>query len=97
MPEVYKKSEITRAMETKNKSIQKFQKTKEEAIQLAGVNRDAILLVTSSPETMKLSDNEIKKKIHEWRNWLWVEIYQRDPDEVMLQEAKTKKDAVPFS
>ena len=83
-------------MNEKDKSIAKFQRNKEEAIQLAGVNRDTILLVTSSPETMKLPDEEIKKKIHEWRMYLWATMYKQDPDEYAEQKAKMKPGTVPF-
>jgi hypothetical protein len=77
-------------MYDKDKSIAKFQKTKEEAIQLAGVNRDAVLLVTANPQIMALPIGEQQKKIHGWRNWLWANIYQRDPDQVVKQENKEK-------
>lgn len=75
-------------MNDKDKQIAKFQKTKEEAIQLAGVNRDAILLVTNNPSLMSQSIEEQQKAIHMWRNWLWGHIYKRDPDDIVKQRAK---------
>ena len=69
----------------KEKFIKRIVKSKEEAIQLSTVNRDAILLTTSSPVTMALSDDEIKKKIHEWRMWLWKE-NENDPEDQLKKE-----------
>ena len=97
MPPIMPKSEISQAMDKKNKSISKFQDNKEKAITLMSCGRDAVLMVSNNPETMKLSEEEQKVKIKEWRRWFYYELYGVEPDEELLREAKNKPGAVPFN
>lgn len=91
MPSIQPKTEIAKAMETKTKSIKKFQDSKEHAIILMSCGRDAVLMVINNPETMKLSEEEQKKKIKEWRKWFFYSLYGTEPDAEALQEAKMTK------
>jgi hypothetical protein len=80
MPGTFKKTapktDIGRAMEYKEQTISKFQASKENSIHIASSGRDAALVVTAySKNYDKLSEEELKKKIKEWRDWFYNNIY----------------------
>lgn len=67
----YRTVQMEATMEKKNKAIAGFQSSKEESIKLAGAQRDAVLLTTTfSKDEPFFTEDEIKKKIVFWRDWL---------------------------
>lgn len=96
MPPVQPKTDIQKAMETKNKSIARFQDSKEKAITLMSCGRDAVLMVTNNPTLMQESAEEQKEAIKKWRRWFYYELYGVEPDEEIRREEMNKPGAVPF-
>ena len=89
MPPVTQKTEIQRAMASKNKSIKSFQDSKERSIALMSSGRDATMMVAALSEKYKeLSEEDIQNKIKEWRKWFFNNIYTTDPEEEAIQERK---------
>lgn len=61
---------ITEAMEKKEASIERFQGHKEQSIQLASAQRDAVLIVSTLMKgDSSFTEDIVKMKIVEWRNW----------------------------
>lgn len=71
-----KAGNFVKAMETKAENIKEAQERKNDAIKLAGLQRDAVLIVTTFyKENFKLYTDEemervVKNKIEEWKEWL---------------------------
>lgn len=67
---------ITKAMETKNEHVKEAQERKQDGIKLAGIQRDAVLIVTTFyKDSYKLHTDEemeeaVKNKIVEWKKTL---------------------------
>ncbi len=61
-----KPSQINQAMERKETSIAKFTDRKEEAIRMAGAQRDAVLIVTTFGKDILDNDEDIKKQVEKW-------------------------------
>lgn len=63
-------AQITKAMEKKEQSIEKFQDNKEFSIKTSSTMRDAVLIVTARDFIKTATDEEIEREITKWRNWL---------------------------
>jgi len=75
------KSDIELAVEKKNKSIKTFQQAKEEGMKLFASGRDATMLITAFAENYKtLSEDELRKKLLDWKLWFFVTFYDTDVD-----------------
>lgn len=59
---------VAKAMERKEKSIEKFQDSKESSIKLAGAMRDAVQLAIAELEGKDKS--ALAQRILNWRNWI---------------------------
>lgn len=88
----YKSKKIGKAMDAKDKSM---------AIMAAG--RDATMVVTVMLSTIgldkytdEMKERVTKEELKKWRNWFYYEIYTRDPDDQLEQEAKEKGVVEPF-
>lgn len=64
---------ISKAMEKKEASIEKFQTNKEESIKLAGAQRDAVMIVTSRDSIKDCTDEHIENEVKRWRNWFLLD------------------------
>lgn len=61
---------IAKVMEKKEKSIERFQDSKEASIKLSSAQRDAVLMVTTFFQNIpNTADVLLKKEIIKWRNW----------------------------
>lgn len=60
------KADMTRVMEKKQESIEKNMDVKNEAIKMAGAQRDAVLMVTTFYATQALSEEELQAKVEYW-------------------------------
>lgn len=74
----FPKKEIKTTMDYKAGQIQKAQDAKEESIKIASSGRDAVLIVTSMYKDSTFSDEQMKAKITEWRDWMYKNIYTMD-------------------
>jgi hypothetical protein len=77
------KKEFREVMDYKNTNIRKFQDDKQEGMRLMSSGRDAVLIVTNMYHPLKVqdwTDEEIKKKILEWRAWFYENIYGENED-----------------
>lgn len=72
---------ITKAMEKKEASIEKFQDSKEFSIKVSSTMRDAVLLAiaeySKNEQTYPLDELVVK-----WRHWLWLQWDKTSPDEI---------------
>lgn len=75
MPPVNQKSDIGKAMEKKEKSIENFQKNKEEGMKLMSAGRDATMIVTAKLAHKDMSDDEIQSEIKKWSHWMYTNVY----------------------
>ena len=71
---------IGQAMERKEQSIARFQDTKELSIRVASSMRDAVLVAIENPKFAKMTDDQKKEYILQWRKWFFE---QYDPNEVV--------------
>jgi hypothetical protein len=86
------KSDIELAVEKKNKSIKSFQDAKEDSMKLFASGRDATMLITAFHENYKgLSEENLRKKLLDWKLWFYVTFYDTDPDNQLRENVD-----VPF-
>jgi len=85
-----KKNNFTNNMEVKAQNIAKAQENKELSIQISSTARDATLIVTTFYKD--LTDEEIKVKWLEWREWLSNNFDPRED-----RKLNSNGDPVPFS
>ena len=70
---------ITKAMEKKEASIEKFQDNKEISIKTSSTMRDAVLLAIAEKPSSPYSLEDLVVK---WRHWLWLQWDKTSPDEL---------------
>lgn len=77
----YKSQQIEKAQDRKSSDIERFQGKKEEAIKMAGAQRDAVLIVIELMKNtaMPFSEEAIGVKIVEWRNWFLSDDFEQHP------------------
>lgn len=75
------KKEFRTVMEFKGRQIEKAQENKEESMKIFSSGRDATMIVTTMYTGSTFSDEQIKDKIKEWRDWYYKEIYTMSEDE----------------
>lgn len=81
--------DLKKVMDLKAKRIKSFQNSKEEGMKMFASGRDATLMVTAYVDKYKdLSDEELRNKLVEWKNWFYVVFYDTDPEKLIQDEFK---------
>lgn len=90
--------DIKEVMDLKNKQVRKAMDAKEKSMAIIAAGRDATLIMSElvksrdypiiDTDSRQISEDAIKDKLKEWRNWFYYEIYTRDPDEDIKREAE---------
>jgi hypothetical protein len=81
--------EAKKLMDLKQKRIVAFNDAKERSMAIMSSGRDATLVVCEMYGSSEFVDDEdIKKRIKEWRKFFFYEIYGTDPDEEVKQQLK---------
>jgi len=78
MYDSFPKKDIKTTMDYKARQISGFQDDKQESMRLFSSGRDATLIVTEFYKNDTMSDEQIKKKIIEWRDYFYKDIYHMD-------------------
>lgn len=76
----FPKKDMKTAMDYKARQISGFQDDKQESMRLFSSGRDAVMIVTTMYKDSTFSDEQIKAKITEWRDWFYKDIYHMDED-----------------
>jgi hypothetical protein len=74
------KKDIKTTMDYKARQISGFQDDKQESMRLFSSGRDAVMVVTTMYKDNVFSDEQLKAKITEWRDWFYKDIYHMDED-----------------
>lgn len=82
---------ITKAMERKEDSIEKFQDNKEMSIKVSSTFRDATMLTIASFEGKQPTEREMKEQWLKWRVWLY-----ENWNNVMAYPTEINPEDVPF-
>lgn len=83
------KTEFEKMADLKQKRIAHFQDAKERSMAIMSSGRDAAMIVCEMYGSSEFVDDEdIKKRIKEWRKFFFYEIYGTDPDEEVKQHLK---------
>lgn len=76
----FPKKDIKTTMDYKARQISGFQDDKQESMRLFSSGRDAVLMVTTQAEG-NLTEDQLKEKVKEWRDWFYKNIYNMTDDE----------------
>jgi hypothetical protein len=76
----FPKKDIKTTLDYKARQISGFQDDKQESMRLFSSGRDAVMIVTTMYKDSTFSDEQIKAKITEWRDWFYSSIYHMDED-----------------
>lgn len=77
----FPKKDIKTTMDYKARQISGFQDDKQESMRLFSSGRDAVMIVTTMYKDSTFSDEQIKAKITEWRDWFYSSIYSMSEDD----------------
>ncbi len=80
MYDSFPKKDIKTTMDYKARQISGFQDDKQESMRLFSSGRDAVLMVTTQAEG-NLTEDQLKEKVKEWRDWFYKNIYNMTDDE----------------
>lgn len=91
-------SQYKETIDYKSKKVAKAMDAKEKSMAIMAAGRDATLIMSElvksrdypiiDTDSRQISEDAIKDKLKEWRNWFYYEIYTRDPDEDIKREAE---------